>query len=896
MSPAVRAMSPAVRTTCPYCGVGCGVLVAPDSHPSRMTGDPSHPANFGRLCSKGSALAETLTHDGRLLQPRMHGRETTWPAALQTIADRFSRIVTQHGPDAVAFYVSGQLLTEDYYVANKLMKGYIGSANIDTNSRLCMSSAVAAHVRAFGEDIVPVSYEDIDQADLIVLVGSNTAWCHPVLYQRIVEAKERRPRLKVVLVDPRRTPTALITDLHLPLKPGSDVVLFNGLFSYLERHGAGDRVFTDAHTQGLAHALAVAHNTAGETAAVARLCGVQHGELEEFFRLFANTPRVITLFSQGVNQSCAGTDKANSIINCHLLTGRIGTAGAGPFSITGQPNAMGGREVGGLATTLAAHMNLDVAEHRDIVQRFWKSPAIARSPGYKAVDLFDAIHARRVKAVWIAGTNPVVSMPNANRVRAALQRCELVVVSDCVADTDTTRHAHVLLPAMAWGEKDGTVTNSERRISRQRPFLAAAGEAKPDWWMFCEVAKRMGFADGFEFHSPHEIFVEHARLSAAGNDGSRAFDIGALGTLTPAQYDSLVPTRWPVRTPPANDGELFADGRFFHADRRARFVATVPCPPKHPTDAEYPLVLNTGRIRDQWHTMTRTGRSAKLMAHAPEPFVDMHAEDALLTGIRSGELVTVTTRWGSMVARLRTTGEMPRRSIFVPMHWNSLFAADARVGALVNPAVDPLSGEPEFKHTPARVSPFVVAWQGFALSRTPLLLRDATAWSLTPSVDCLRYELAGRRVFGNWSPWARRMLGAVAPEADWMEYIDRSTGVYRAAYLVDERIEGCVFLSPRPDLPSRTWLTSLFVKPELTPDERRGLLAGQPARDYAEAGETICSCFSVGRNTILAGIRKFQLTTTEQIGRRLRAGTNCGSCLPELRGMLDAELEEVSTR
>jgi assimilatory nitrate reductase catalytic subunit len=473
-----------------------------------------------------------------------------------------------------------------------------------------------------------------------------------------------------------------------------------------------------------------------------------------------------------------------------------------------------------------------------------------------------------------------------------------------VADTDTTAHAHVLLPAMTWGEKDGTVTNSERCISRQRAFLPAPGESKPDWWMFCEVAKRMGFKEGFNFKSPHEIFIEHAQLSAAGNDGKRAFNIGAMAELSREDYDNLPPTRWPQPhvasamgqipgspADPAHDRapEIFADGRFYHPDGRARFIATVPRSPNYLTDTEYPLILNTGRIRDQWHTMTRTGRSARLMAHAPEPFVDMHAQDALLAGVRAGELVQVTSRWGSLIARLRTSGEIARRMIFVPMHWNSQFAGNARVGALINPAVDPISGEPEFKHTPARVAPFIVAWQGFALSRKPLLIRDATAWSLTPSADCLRYELAGRRVFGNWTPWARRMFDADAPNTDWLEYVDQSTGVFRAAYVIDDRIEACVFLSPRPDLPPRLWLASLFAKSTLETLDRTALLTGRPPAAGIDPGDIVCSCFGVGRNSINAGIRQRGLTTALQIGQHLRAGTNCGSCLPELNAILKVE-------
>jgi assimilatory nitrate reductase catalytic subunit len=754
-----------------------------------------------------------------------------------------------------------------------------------------------------------------------VLVGSNTAWCHPVVFQRIIAAKQRRPEMRIVVIDPRATATCESADLHLPIKAGTDVWLFNGLLNFLHQHGIEDRAFIDAHTAGAARALTVADNTAGGTAAVARRCGLEVSALEEFYRLFARTQRVVTLFSQGVNQSSSGTDKANSIINCHLLTGRIGRAGAGPFSITGQPNAMGGREVGGLANMLAAHMDLEDPEHRRIVQQFWRSPRIAERRGLKAVELFDAMHDGRVKAVWIAGTNPVVSMPNADKVRQALGRCELVVVSECIANTDTAALAHVLLPATTWGEKDGTVTNSERCISRQRAFMNPPGGARADWWMFAEVAKRLGFRDGFEYGCARDVFVEHAALSAQDNQGSRAFDIGALSALTPAAYAALLPVRWPMPArhappqspraaavgadavtggaspagPAADPLRPFADGRFYHADGRARFIATPPRQPAHALDAEYPLVLNTGRVRDQWHTMTRTGKAARLMAHSPEPFVDMHPQDALLAGVRTGEFVQVITHWGSLVARLRSSGQMPRRMIFVPMHWSDECSANARVGALVSPAVDPLSGQPESKHTPARVASFVVAWQGFAVSRGPLLLRDACWWSSMRGDGFMRYELAGRRVFKDWTPWARRLLGA-APAADWLEYVDRATGIYRAAYLVDGRIEGCVFLSPRPDLPPRGWVSGLFGQAALGDTDRAGLLMGQPADRAADVGAVVCSCFGVGRNTICASIRDFKLRTPAQIGQRLRAGTNCGSCIPELKAILDEQSVALDTQ
>ena len=875
-----------IRTTCPYCGVGCGVIAQPNAATGEVaiSGDEAHPANRGRLCSKGSALAQTLGLDGRLLYPQVNGERVSMDAALDHVAGGFERIIAEHGPGAVAFYVSGQLLTEDYYVANKLMKGFIGTANIDTNSRLCMSSAVSGHRRAFGEDIVPVCYEDLELAELIVLVGSNTAWCHPILFQRIVQAKQQNPALKVVVIDPRRTVTCDIADLHLPVRAGTDVWLFNGLLAHLDQHGHGDRQFIANHTRGVDEALSVARDSASS---VADTCGIDAETLNEFYHLFASRRRVITAFSMGVNQSSAGTDKANSIINCHLLTGRIGQPGMGPFSVTGQPNAMGGREVGGLANMLAAHMDLDDPEHREVVQAFWRSPRIADTTGLKAVELFDAIHDGKVKAVWIMATNPVVSLPDADKVKAALRRCELVVVSDCYEKTDTNESAHVLLPAAGWSEKDGTVTNSERRISRQRAFLPLPADARPDWWLICEVAKRLGYAAAFDYSSPQEIFAEHAALSATNNHGARAFDIGGLAQLSGDEYDALEPVQWPVMVRGQNGtARLMESGRFYHRDQRARFIVTAPRLPVNAPDAEFPLILNTGRVRDQWHTMTRTGRAPQLSTHAPEPYIDMHAQDALLWAVNEGQLARVETRWGSLVARLKISGEVPRGSVFAPIHWNGMYASDARVGAVVNPAVDPVSGEPEFKHTPARVTPFVVKWHGFVLSRSPVKLTDSTWWAVARGAQFTRYEIAGRDRTPPASAWARALLGAHHNDADWIEYADPATGVFRGVLLIEERMAGCVFISTRLDLPSRAWLSTLFAKKRIGETDRASLLNGGPTSAGDDPGPMVCSCFGVGRNTICKAIAADRLTNAQEVGRKLRAGTNCGSCLPEIRSLL----------
>ncbi|MGH8854483.1 MAG: molybdopterin-dependent oxidoreductase [Telluria sp.] len=896
MGASIFPIAPAVRTTCPYCGVGCGVKATPTADGAIIEGDPDHMASRGRLCVKGSALGETLGLDGRLLAPaiRDHGqlRSTSWDEALDTVASRFASIIAEHGPDAVAMYVSGQLLTEDYYVANKFMKGYVGSGNIDTNSRLCMSSAVAGHKRAFGEDLVPGCYEDFELADMIVLVGSNTAWCHPTLFQRITKAKEARPSLRIVAIDPRRTATCELADLHLPVKAGTDVWLFNGLLSYLARSSAADDAFVAAHTAGLEAALAEADQCA-DLDFVARTCGVDPRLLAEFYAAFAATDTVVTAYSQGVNQSSAGTDKVNSIINCHLLTGRIGKPGMGPFSLTGQPNAMGGREVGGLANMLASHLDLDKPAHRDAVRSFWDSPRIAEKPGLKAVDLFRAIEEGKVKAVWIMATNPVVSLPDADQVKRALQRCELVVVSDMTAATDTAAFGHVLLPALGWGEKDGTVTNSERCISRQRGFLAAPGEARADWEAICQVARRMGFA-GFEYQAAHEIFDEHARLSMWRNSAAelpRAFRIDGLVGMGRAAYDALEPLQWPVLQGREGSARLLGDGRYSHPDGKARFVVTAPRAPVHALSREFPLALNTGRLRDQWHTMTRTGKSPRLAGHSPEPFVDLHPHDALLAGVREGELARVSSRWGAVVARVSHSGGIARGAAFVPIHWNGQTASDARIGAVVNPEVDPVSGEPEFKHTPVRVEPFGVSWHGFVLSRDELDLDRIANWTRVRGASFVRYELGGREAVT--PERARELLGA-DEEADWIEYEDKSEGMLRCALLVGGRLQACLFVSRRPDLPSRNWLGGLFAEPALSAKDRATLLAGRAPAQGADPGPIVCSCFGVGRNTICKAIVERGLTDAAGVTACVRAGGNCGSCLPEIRQLVATQQLEPS--
>lgn len=870
------------KTTCPYCGVGCGVIatVGEDGAVS-VRGDPDHPSNYGRLCSKGSALAETIDLDGRILHPEIAGRQSTWDEALDLVAEKFSAAITEHGPDSVAFYVSGQLLTEDYYVANKLMKGFVGSANIDTNSRLCMSSSVAGHRRAFGADTVPGTYEDLELADLVVLAGSNLAWCHPVLYQRLAAAKARRPGLKVVVIDPRRTMTADIADLHLAIRPDTDVALFAGLFSHLVKNGAVDQNFIAAHTTGFSEAFAAAVSF---PEALERT-GLPAMQLREFYRLFTASEKVVTCYSQGVNQSSSGTDKVNAILNCHLATGRIGRPGMGPFSLTGQPNAMGGREVGGLANMLAAHMALESAEDRDRVQRFWQAPRIAGKPGLKAVDLFRAVAEGRIRALWIMATNPVVSMPDADAVEAAIRACPFVVVSDILRETDTARHAHVLLPSRGWGEKDGTVTNSERRVSRQRAFLDAPGEARADWWQLAEVGRRMGFARAFAYDGASGIFAEHAALSAFENGGSRDFDIGAHAGIGLAAYDALSPFQWPQ---PAGRGEgetrFFANGGFYHPDGRARFVAVAPAAADR-TDAAYPFTLNTGRIRDQWHTMTRSGKSARLSTHIAEPFAELHPRDALEIGVVPAGLVEIESPRGSVVVRALVTDRQARGSLFAPMHWNDQFAAKARVDALVPPLTDRISGQPASKNVAVAARPFKAASYAFAVSRARPEGLEAAYWALAKAEGGWRLELAFDRPVEDWAAWCRRAF-AIPDAVEPLGYADRETGEIRLAFFDGPRLLAAFFLAREPVAVARNWAIAQLSAEHANLRRRFALVAGRPGADRQDPGATVCACFGVGVNQIVAAVRG-GCHGVEAVGEALKAGTNCGSCRGEIRSIID---------
>jgi assimilatory nitrate reductase catalytic subunit len=880
-------ISTGVKTTCPYCGVGCGVIITPSAgQEPAVSGDATHPANFGKLCVKGSALGQTVDFEGRLLHPMIHGQRATWARAVNFISTGLSRIIAEHGPDAVAFYLSGQMLTEDYYVANKFAKGFLGTGHVDTNSRLCMASSVAGHRRAFGTDTVPNSYEDIDGADLIILVGSNTAWCHPVLFQRMQTARETQGT-KLINIDPRRTATSEGADLHLSIAAGMDSVLFSHLLVEIARRGAGDQAYVAAHTSGFAEALANARLIAPDRATTAGRCGLSEDEIEAFTDLFIGTKRVVTCYSQGVNQSAQGADKVNAILNCHLATGRIGKPGCGPLSLTGQPNAMGGREVGGLANMLAAHMNYTKPDI-DRVRRFWNAPKMAEAEGLKAVQMFEAIEAGRIKALWVMHTNPAVTLPRADAMRAALKKLDLFIISEAMAATDTSlAGAHVQLPATAWGEKDGTVTNSERRISRQRAFMAAPGEARPDWEHLSLVARAMGHGEGFSHASAADVFREHAALSALDNHEEhggalRDFDIGGAADMDDAAYDTMEPFQWPWRKGDRSGGRFFADGGFYTPDRKGRFIAVNDPALAVATDEDFPLLLNTGRLRDHWHSMTRSGKAPTLARHRAEPLLELHPETALRHGLINGAYARIESPHGSATLRVALDSGLPRDMVFAPFHWTAMTGGLVRVDAVVQAKTDPVSGQPEMKATPIRLSRVEMRAQGFIVSRSRI---DLPAWLQHARLKILGGEAV---LFASTREPAglHAILENSIPALKARRTLSDPVGDHhRALSFEGDRLDVALFTASERDETAVDWLIELLAKPALDATERRAALAGQPPAGRVDQGPIICSCFAV-RRAAIEGAALAGASDADQIGLELKAGTNCGSCRPEIRRII----------
>ncbi len=871
------------NTTCAYCGVGCGVVATVENDKIvSVRGNEKHPANQGRLCVKGSSLHETLGDKSRILEPRIAGKEVSWQEATQKVAHTFSQLIKDHGPGSVAFYLSGQLLTEDYYIANKLMKGFMGSGNVDTNSRLCMAAASSAHKRSFGEDTVPGCYEDLELAEVIFVVGSNPAYAHPIIFQRIMKAKELNPQLKIVVIDPRRTATCESADLHLAIKPGSDAYYFNGLLMYLEQEGKLNHAYIDAYCNGFDKALATAKSQLVSVPAAANACDVDEALLIESYQLFASTQKVVTMFSMGINQSSSGVDKGSALINCHLATGAIGQKGAGPFSITGQPNAMGGREVGGLSTQLAAHMNFEDEGAIDKVSRFWAATNIAQKQGLKAVDMFDAVDKGTVKAIWIMATNPVVSMPDAEFVKAALAKCELVVVSECYENTDTVQCADVVFPASTWGEKQGMVTNSERNISLQKGLVNAPDSAKHDWEIIRDVAHAMGFSSAFDYSHTVDIFKEHAALSGFENSGDRLFDISAFSDITTTEYENFTPIQWPVNSKYPNGlKRLFTDGTFVTKNTRAKFVPILAQLPKKRAK-KHELVMNTGRIRDQWHTMTRTARTPKLMASIQEPFIHIHPNDALKFNLQDRQLATLSNLGASYLGRANITRDQREGEIFVPIHWNDNFSKSAKASALVNAIVDPVCGQPEFKHSPVTVQPFNAVWSGVIVCVNDLVL-NTDYWAKVTINTGLKYFVSGTQAL----PKGNAFLQALLPDVDdWVFLSDDRQQSSRIAGFVNGKLH-CFFMAST-DL-SETF-NGRFIEQQLNlevdPLRRYRLLAGVDSNGAEDVGEIVCACFQVGENTIKTAISRGECKTIEALGAKLKCGSNCGSCIPELKALL----------
>ncbi len=876
-----------IKTTCAYCGVGCGISATVTGTRSvKIEGDKDHPANFGKLCSKGTHLGETVGLEGRLLAPMIGDQQASWDEALDLVADRMRDCIAEHGPDSVAFYVSGQLLTEDYYAANKLMKGFVGSGNIDTNSRLCMASAVAAHNRAFGEDIVPCSYDDLDAADLILLVGSNTAWCHPVIWQRIEKARERRGT-RLVVIDPRRTETAEQADLHVQIAPDGDVALFGALLAEMNarglvdtqdlevpegfwqslspsrlREGLGEGLLSSLTEQALPQSLPQAGGEIG---------GASAETFAKLADLVAQHPRMITLFSQGANQSTSGTDKGNAIINLHLATGRINRVGAGPFSITGQPNAMGGREVGGLANMLACHLGFSEAERADVAA-FWKADRLCSGPGLKAVDMFRAVHDGRIKFLWVMATNPAVSMPDAGFVREALARCPTVVVSDVIAETDTARLAHIRLPALAWGEKDGTVTNSERRISRQRPLFPAPGLVgsgpRADWKIICQVAARLGWGEHFAFRKPADVFREYAAMTALAGKHGKLLDLTGWAQASDLQFETMKPFQWGGAYPLA--------ARYPTPSGKARLVAVSP--PEQLANPHFPLRLNTARYRDQWHTMTRTGLSPTLSQHRREPLLEVNPRDAAELALSDGGLARVVTAQGAAIFRVSLSEGQRRGELCVPMHWTDQLSGQGRSNLLPGQGADPHSGQPGFKNTAARAEPVIAEWRAFLATREEPVPQGLVYWSRARIAGGWLYELASDGMID---------AEALLPPGQRLEVADHARGMRRIAVQdADGALMAALYLTRSGQLPLRDWAAAQLGEAQASAAE---LLAGRPSTPQPDRGAIVCVCHGVGETAICAAAQA-GACTVEAIGKATCAGTNCGSCRPAIARLLEAAL------
>ena len=885
------------KSTCCYCGVGCGVIIKSiNGKISGVRGDPAHPANFGRLCTKGATLHLTTREETRALYPELRNtraevrQRASWDDALEMTAEKFAAIIRQHGPDAVGFYISGQLLTEDYYAFNKLAKGLIGTNNIDTNSRLCMSSAVSGYKATLGADAPPGCYEDIDHAQCIFIAGSNTAYAHPILFRRIEDARAKNPELKLIVVDPRLTDTAAAADLHLPILPGTDVVLFNAMLHVMLWEGWCDMAYINVHTEGFEVLKATVREYTPQHAAT--LCGVDAEDIVRAAKMFATSTATLSLYCQGLNQSAQGTHKNAALINLHLATAHIGKPGAAPLSLTGQPNAMGGREVGGMANLLSAHRDMANPQHRAEVAKLWGVDEVPAQPGKTAVEMFEALRTGQIKAVWIACTNPAQSMPDLNLINEALHKAEFVVVQEAFRNTETTAYADVLLPASTWGEKEGTVTNSERCISRVRGAVSPAGEAKHDWKIVVDfserLARHLGKADVLRYAGIEEIFNEH-RASTVGRD----LDIGGLDY---ALLESAGPQQWPMpQGSHSGKKRLYADGLFPTANGRAKFVNTTYIGVAEDINIRYPLHLSSGRLRDQWHGMSRTGTLGRLFSHVEEPLLAMNALDMTRRGLSDGDLVQVASRRGKLALRVAAAAEMRAGQTFIPMHWGAQFMSGLGVNALTASEFDPVSKQPELKHAAVQVARLNLPWQMVAMRKGDALRRMALLQPLLRNFEYAALGLFGRddelvvlrvahaeAVSGELLAQIDAILG-LDDANEVMNYRDAKRGISKRALME----EGCLLgVRLTGETVARDWLKEIIAQGTDAQSLRPWLFAplSAPPAGQAQRGRIVCNCMDVSEQEIMTEFK--QGLDLAAIQSKLKCGRECGSCVPELKRLV----------
>ena len=960
------------RSTCPYCGVGCGVIIESQGQQiAGVRGDPDHPANFGRLCSKGATLHLTasaaITAQARLLQPLQRlqrGGPTQpigWDNALNLAAERFANTIAQHGPDSVGFYISGQLLTEDYYVFNKLAKGLIGTNNVDSNSRLCMSSAVAGYKQTLGMDAPPTCYDDVAHAGTIFIVGANPAFAHPVLFRRIEEARKANPSLKLIVTDPRRTDSADVADLYLPIQPGTDVMLFNGMLHIMLWEGWVDQTFIAAHTSGFEALKALVRDCTPNV--VTQVCGITKPALVQAAQWFAGMPPLsgvgaveravhpsatatptgpyspgraptLSLYCQGLNQSSSGTAKNTALINLHLATGQIGKPGAGPFSLTGQPNAMGGREVGGMANLLSGHRDLKNAADRAEVAALWGIASVPEKPGKTAVEMFQAAADGEIKALWIACTNPAQSLPDQATVRRALERAEFVVLQEAFANTATARFADLLLPATTWGEKEGTVTNSERRISRVRAAVPAAGQARDDWQIATDFAQRLQSLLAkpdvpvlFPYTTPEAIWNEH-RESTRGRD----LDITGMS------YALLeaAPQQWPMRAGRQQGlARLYEDGVFPTPDGKARFVATAYQPVAEPRSARYPFSLTTGRLRDQWHGMSRTGTLGRLFGHASEPALTLNSQDMTRLQLQAGDLVHVTSTRASLTLPVQPGPEVAINQAFMAMHWGEEFLSGtsatgrhlAGVNALTTPAYCPDSKQPEFKHSAVKILKADLPWNLLAVAWLPEATRLAVQTQLQALMgefafaSCVPFssgasgpqERSGLQLrAAHHEPVADTVLQAIEAllgldSAEVLRYRDVRRGQRRSIRLTEEDSQTALdaFLLAG-DTRAQQWMSPLLREHLPAHAYGRALLmpGATPPMPVVSRGKPVCTCLNVTDLAIAEHLAQCTgpnatpdahtpAGALASLQATLHCGTQCGSCVPQLQRLVRAALPVI---